>query len=341
VAYSGFVSGEGSANLVGTLNCTTTATPASVPAAYPISCGGLTSTNYAITFGGATLTVTKEDAAIQYTGDAIAPINTNLVLRATVLDSAASGYTGSNPESGAGATLGDITKMWIAFDIYSAVNCGTGAPTTKYAQVSDTGAVGDGIGTASSTYTASSESSYCVVARLVAGSSNLPNSWYTTNPAADSVITFYQNSGKFVTGGGWINDPSGSKGNFGFNARYNNKGQPQGQIVYVYRGMYNGVAADFIIKSNSLSALSFSGTAYPLSATLQGKATIQINRSSDGVQLYGEGNATFTAKVADSGQNSGIGSDNFSLIVYDKNAVTYKSVPISTLQGGNVVIHLK
>src|SRR2546425_10616284 len=84
-------------------------------------------------------------------------------------------------------------------------------------------------------------------------------------------------------------------------------------------------------------------------ATLQGKATIQINRASDGVLLFSDGNATFNATTMDSSQNSGIGSDTFALTVYDKNGVLYKSVPLSSgnpatptyLQGGNVVIHSK
>jgi hypothetical protein len=284
-------------------------------------------------------TINKEDASIQYTGDSIALVNTDLMLRATVWDSAATGYSGANTESGAGATIGDITKMWIAFDIYSAGSCTSGTPTTKYAQVSDTGTGGDGIGTASTTYKSTSEASYCVVARLVAGNAGGMNLYYTSPYAEPACITFYNNTGQFVTGGGWINDPGGGKGNFGFNARYNKKSGPQGQMVYVYRGLYMGVQADFIIKSNSLTALRFVGTTYPISATLQGKCTIQINRASDGVQLYGDGNATFNATAVDSGQNSGIGSDTYALRVYDKNAVLYKDVPTATLQGGNVVVH--
>src|SRR5205823_8447301 len=172
------------------------------------------------------------------------------------------------------------------------------------------------------------------------------------------VLTFYTNTGQFVTGGGWILDPAGGgngHGNFGFNARYNKSGQPQGQMVYVYRGLYNGVMADYRIKSNSLTSLGFScwnGTAYaawpigsptfPAKATLAGKSTIQINKASDGSVLYSDGNSTFTATVLDSGQSSGIGVDSFQLTVYDKNAVLYKQIGVPTplfLMGGNVVIH--
>ena len=286
-----------------------------------------------------TIMVMPEDAYIQYTGETIAQIGTNLTLRATVWDSAASGYLGANPETGPNATIGDLTKMWIAFDLYPVGSCLSDTPTTKYAQVSDTGTAGDGIGTASTTFTSASEAGYCVVARLVAGSSGGANQWYTADNAEVAAVTFYENTGQFATGGGWIDDPGGSKGNFGFNARYNKKGQPQGHMVYVYRGSYNGVPADFIIRSNALNALAFGGKTYPIPATLQGKCTIQINRSSDGALLYSDGNAAFQATATDSGQSSGIGSDSFSLTVYDKNGVVYKSVPVTLLQGGNVVVH--
>src|SRR5439155_223132 len=114
--------------------------------------------NYAVTNNVGTLTVMKEDAYLEYTGDTIGLTGTSgLTLRATVWDSAASGsgMTGD-------ATIGDITKMYIQFDIYTATSCGTGTPTTKVAPVSDTGTLGDGIGTATAQYSSSSEASYCV-----------------------------------------------------------------------------------------------------------------------------------------------------------------------------------
>jgi len=159
-------------------------------------------------------------------------------------------------------------------------------------------------------------------------------------PNAQAVgVDFYVNSGQFATGGGWVNDPTGSHGNFGFNARYNSAGSPKGQMVYVYRSTYNGVLADFIFKSNALNALQFSGATYPISSILQGKANVQINRASDGFSLFSAGNYTFSAKVTDSGRN-GTSGKQFSLIVYDTSGVLYHSVAAGTaLQGGSVVVH--
>jgi hypothetical protein len=162
-----------------------------------------------------------------------------------------------------------------------------------------------------------------------------------------AVLAFYDPSGQYATGGGWIWDPAGGHGNFGFNARFNKQGKAQGQMVYVYRGLYNGVLADFVIKSNALNSLVFYNNGSPCptntqcSATLTGKASIQINRASDGVLLYGEGNDTFTATAFDGLKVSPSPTlDTFALTVYNNNAVLYKNVvPAVQLNGGNVVVH--
>jgi YVTN family beta-propeller protein len=298
-----------------------------------------TNTNFAGSNGSTTQIVTQENAFVLYSGDTIAQVGSSLTLRATVWDSAAVGYPGTNPETGPTATIGDITKMWIAFDIYQAGSCGSGTPSTLYAQVALTSTAG--VGTATTTLNSASEVSYCVVPRLVAGTAGGTNQFYTAPNAETVGVDFYVNSGQFATGGGWVNDPSGSHGNFGFNARYNSTGSPKGQMVYIYRALYNGVPADFIIKSNALSALQFSGTTYPISSTLQGKANVQVNRASDGYSLFSAGNYTFSATVTDSGQN-GTAGKQFSLIVYDSSGAPCHSVPAGTsLQGGNVVVHSK
>jgi streptogramin lyase len=57
VRYNGFVLGEGPSVLGGTLSFSTTATASSPPGTYAVTPGGLTSSNYAITFVSGTLTV--------------------------------------------------------------------------------------------------------------------------------------------------------------------------------------------------------------------------------------------------------------------------------------------
>jgi hypothetical protein len=76
VSYSGFVLGDGAGNLSGTLNCSSTASPVG---SYPITCSGLTSTNYAITYVPGTLTIRYAAAGLACGGEAghtiLQPIN--------------------------------------------------------------------------------------------------------------------------------------------------------------------------------------------------------------------------------------------------------------------------
>lgn len=62
VSYAGFVLGEDSSALTGTLTFSTAATDGSPAGVYPVTPGGLTSGNYAITFVDGTLTVTEAAA---------------------------------------------------------------------------------------------------------------------------------------------------------------------------------------------------------------------------------------------------------------------------------------
>ena len=64
VTASGFVSGDTLAVLNGTLTCTTTASPSAPVGTYPISCSGLSSPKYAITFVPGTLSVTPAPLTI-------------------------------------------------------------------------------------------------------------------------------------------------------------------------------------------------------------------------------------------------------------------------------------
>ncbi len=150
-------------------------------------------------------------------------------------------------------------------------------------------------------------------------------------------MAFYENTGQFVTGGGWVDDTSGGKGHFAFNGRPGKKSQPQGQVVYSWLGDHEGQPAMYRIRSNALSGLRFSGRTYPVTATMEGKANILVTRLSDGAVLYGEGAATMTATATDTDKNTT--PDSFSLSVFGKSGTRYKSVPTVPLRGGQVVVH--
>jgi hypothetical protein len=287
--------------------------------------------------------VGQEAASITYSGDTFAT-GTNARLAATVGESA-------------DGSLGDISRASVTFDVYAgAAACGSGTPT-RFGPIAviDTDTPGDGVGTAEVTMPTPSEQTYCIVARLTGGGATTPNGYYAATPSEFAVLTVVSTTGKFATGGGWIVDPgTGGRGNFGFTARFTKPGTPKGQAVYVWRGQYGGVTADFVVKSNSMTGLSFAdqlgnGT-FPWRAVLDGKATIGISRASNGELLYSDGNATFQVVAVDSGQSSGKGVDSYAIRVLDKDGVTIKVVgswtgPTNTggvlLSGGNIVVHLK
>lgn len=304
-------------------------------------------------YGGGTLyvastasrsyTVGVEAATIAYSGDTFAT-GMSARLAATVTEAA-------------DGSLGDLAHASVTFDVYvGATACGSGSPT-RYGPVSviDSGTSGDGIGTAEYTMPTPGEQTYCIVARLTGGGQLTSNAYYSATPAQVAVLTVVSTTGKFATGGGWIVDPgTGEHGNFGFTARFTKSGTPKGQAVYVWRGMHGGTMADFVVKSNSITGLSFAdeqgnGT-FPWRATLDGKATIRISRASDGVALVSDGNATFRVVAVDSGKSSGIAADSFAIRVLDKDGNEYRLVgtwtgPTNTggvpLSGGNVMVHLK
>jgi hypothetical protein len=336
-SISGFENGDTAAVLGSAVSCTTTGTPASPAGTYPIDCGiaAPPPTNYALLFVPGVLTITAEGAWLRYTGEVIAPVGGTLQLRAQIWDNAAAGYPGPDPETG--APNGDITEAWVEFDVYPAGSCGTGSAASVFAP---TVAVGPGIGVSSASFTSASAASDCVIAKLVAGPTGGTNQFFSAPNAQADGITFYNNTGQFVTGGGWITDPNtNGRDNFGFNARYAKNGTPNGEFTYVARGMYNGVLADFTIKSDEITALAFSGSTDPITATLQGNGSIQINRASDGASLYSDGPVTFTARATDAGTGKNAGPDTIALTLYTKSGALLDTIANTSLGGGDITVH--
>ena len=70
VTYGGFVNGDTSTSLGGTLAVTTTAVTGSPVGSYPITAAGLTSANYTITYVAGTLTVNKATLTVTATNAA-------------------------------------------------------------------------------------------------------------------------------------------------------------------------------------------------------------------------------------------------------------------------------
>jgi probable HAF family extracellular repeat protein len=64
VSYSGFLNGDGPSSLSGTLSCASNSTPSSPVGSYTITCSGLTSAKYVITFAPGILTVTPASLTV-------------------------------------------------------------------------------------------------------------------------------------------------------------------------------------------------------------------------------------------------------------------------------------
>lgn len=324
----------GSDTLAGSLSgCTATGlvvsatgTVTSPAGSYPLAgCGGLSNPNYALAYTGS-LTVTKEEATVAYTGGMFFS-------------------TGSTTATSGPATLtatvtqeldgypGDLSNARVEFDVFSSTNF-TSTPDYKfYAQA-------DASGVASTVQNLNADN-YTVSVRVDPG-----NGFFTSAFSDRVVVTVYTPvPGVWATGGGWITDPSyrdipvaisstNSHGSFGFNVRYK-KGSttiPQGQLVYVFHG---SDGYDYVVKSNSWEG---GGAAFTTStASFSGKANVSIIDPSTGAIVGGGGNYTFRVDVTDGSPNT------FAISVYSPGGALYHQagVPSSQLQlgGGQIVVH--
>lgn len=154
---------------------------------------------------------------------------------------------------------------------------------------------------------------------------------------ADQYVVVYDPSAGFVTGGGWINSPSGAytvdpsmtgMANFGFVSKYK-KGAtvPEGQTEFQFK------VGNLNFHSSSYDWLVIAGA----KAQYKGKGTIN-----------GSGDYGFMLTAID-GQLSGDGKDKFRIKIWDRtnNAVVYDNQigasddtdPTTVLGGGSIVIH--
>ena len=155
-----------------------------------------------------------------------------------------------------------------------------------------------------------------------------------------TLIVFYDPSGGFVTGGGWINSPAGAhtlnpaltgKATFGFVSKYQ-KGAtvPSGNTEFQFN------VANFNFKSTSYDWLVIAG------ARAQYKGSGKVNGLGD----YG-----FILTATDGQISGGGGVDKFRIKIWDKmtGTVVYDNQlgagddadPTTALGGGSIVIHKK
>ncbi|MBC2697376.1 MAG: PKD domain-containing protein [ANME-2 cluster archaeon] len=258
--------------------------------------------------------ISKEDAEITYTGDTILPTTAGSIdLRAT-LEEIDTDY-------------GDLTKINVNFNIYKSSDLSYSNPIATIPSIASIPVTssGIGVGTATATIDNLPEDDYMIMARIV------PNNFYLSISSNPTPMVVYEPTDQFTTGGGWIWDPTGSHGNFGFNVKYNKKGKVKGNSIYVYR--LDGL--DYIVKSNAWIGLAISDN----TSDFQGKAVLQIFDPVTGeLQPESSGNFQFTVEAMDNELNGG--PDYYEITVLDKEGLEYHNAT-GSLEGGNIVIHDK
>jgi hypothetical protein len=166
------------------------------------------------------------------------------------------------------------------------------------------------------------------------------NKYYTGS--LEDVLTIYDPSLGFTTGGGWFYWPGTSeKTNFGYNMKYNkNRTNLQGNLLII-RHLPDGTIYKF--KSNALGTLSLgtNPSVMPYGwATFTGKGTYLAPGWSSAV-----GNYTFTTYVEDNNQ-PGTGNDRLWIEVKNPSAAVVNALSLPktpalkarTLNGGNIVV---
>jgi len=100
VTYTGFVNGDGPGVLIGSLSCATTAMQSSPVGSYPITCGGLSSPNYTITFIPGTLSITPASLTVSANDSSRLYGQANPAFTASVL-----GFVNGDTTAGLGGAL--------------------------------------------------------------------------------------------------------------------------------------------------------------------------------------------------------------------------------------------
>ncbi len=271
--------------------------------------------DYIESFDTKSFGILKEDAIVDYTGDTVLPTTANTIdLRATVYDS----------EDG---WWGDVTLISVTFRIYT-VPIDLSNPIVEVGPIAVSETETTGVGVATATIGDLQENCYLVIVSL----DSAHNDYYEA-PTSDPVpLTVYEPTGAFVTGGGWIIDPTESHGNFGFNVKYLKSGRMQGRSIYVYR--LDQLV--YIVRSNAWRGLAIQEQ----HAFFEGKCVIQIYDPETGELVWSEGNYRFRVDVWDNDVDGGI--DVYQIRALDKNGMLFHeagSNPFGELQGGNIVIH--
>ena len=280
----------------------------------------------------APLTVSRENAATAYTGDAALMTAGPNVNTATVRLGAH-----LTPEADGAAFAGDLTKAVVTFELFKSSNTG-GTPDLVVSNVAV-----DANGDALTTVQGVQAETYTVSVRVAAA-----NQFWTANPVGIGVLniavpTNEQRSG----GGGWVADASSTSGraNFGFTVTPGNKsGSVRGNWTLTFLG------ADgfyYVAKANSwqdgyLQFAAEPGTspAVYTRSEFNGRCNVQKIDPATGLVVASSGNYTFEAFTFDGDLLTPKQADAYAFVVRDAAGAVWHQAgartSLVTLGGGNI-----
>lgn len=287
-------------------------------------------TNFIVSNPTTNLTITKENAFVEYVGAEFQATQNstsslaNVVLRAVVKSVA-----------DAPGSSGDIRNACVTFEI-GGVTIGPLAPQLINPADITTGVVvynwTANIGTAD----------YSTFDLKVKA-----NCYFSGED--QTVITVYKPVGDFITGGGNIKptlssgvyaSTTGQKANFGFHVKFNKKGTSlQGGMNIIFRRQVGGETQLFQIKTNSMSSLGVN-ILDPNAKTGVFTSKANLKNLTTGESLGG--NLQLQVKITDRGE-PGV-NDDIAITLWDGNILLYSSkwTSLNTspllLSGGNLVV---
>ena len=274
--------------------------------------------NYTVTPATAPLTITPEDARAYYTGacfvgtQGVNSLNAIVTLSATFKDiTAVIGDPSYDPYAG------DIRNATVTFinrdnNTIIAANVPFGLVNPADSKIA--------VATYNWNITISGNSQSFTIGIIIGG-------YYTRNSSTENtVITVSQPIPNFVTGGGYLilsnsagikSGDVGSKNNFGFNAKYNQRGNTlQGNINSIVRKTEIDGLHVYQIKGNRLTSLAVQPAVTGGKATINSKASItDITNPLAPISI--DGNGSMQLKMTDRGEPGT--SDSISITIWNKN----------------------
>jgi hypothetical protein len=298
------------------------------------------------------LTITKEDARINFIGTQLLATASSTSGLATVLLKATVQDISATPDAASDTAAGDIRNAKVRFlnsnvpIVISGLTDANGYVLSGIALVNPgdtkTGIVTlnwpVNIGTATDVqYTISME----------------VNNYYTRSSQDDNtVITVYKSDGDFITGGGYIVPTqsfgqyaadSGRKTNFGFNVKFKSGGKNlQGNMNIIFRRTVAGVLRTYQIKANAMTSLGVN-VANPNAKVGVFVSKANLTDITTGTSISLGGNLTLQVDLTDRGEPGA--NDDISISLYNVNVLLFSSKWVSNttalqvLGGGNLVVH--